>query len=54
MAKKDVDGNTTPLYTFFDLSDAIFAFIGLFVIGFAFLQIANFGMKLWKEDMKNA
>jgi len=32
----------------FDMLDAIFAFTGLFIIGFAFFKIAKYGMVLWE------
>jgi len=47
---KKVAGETTAFYTAMDRADASLAFIGLFVIGFAFLQIAQYGMQLWEES----
>jgi len=32
----------------FDILDAVFAFIGPFVIGYAFFRIAQHGMELWE------
>ena len=34
----------------FDILDAVFAFAGLFIIGFAFYKIANYGMELWEGE----
>ncbi len=39
---------TTLAYTIFDYLDAIFAFIGLFIIGYAFYRIALYGIKIWE------
>lgn len=50
LTTKKVGGETTAFYTLMDRMDAIFAFIGLFVIGFAFLNIAKYGMKLWEAQ----
>jgi len=52
IAIKEISGQTTRLYYILDSLDAVFSFIGLFIIGFAFLQIAKYGMILWKEDSK--
>ena len=50
LVAKKINDQTTIYYTVFDLLDAIFSFIGLFIIGFGFLRIAQYGMVLWKED----
>ena len=42
--------NGSVLETIFDILDAVFAFTGLFIIGFAFYKIANYGMELWEGD----
>ena len=51
LVAKKVNDKTTAIYLTFDLLDAIFSFTGLFIIGFAFLKIANYGMELWREDV---
>lgn len=45
---KKIDGETTLAYTVFDMLDAIFAFIGLFIIGYAFYRISLYGIKIWE------
>ncbi len=45
---KKINDETTLAYTVFDRLDAIFAFIGLFIIGYAFYRIALYGMKIWE------
>ena len=45
---KKIDGETTLAYIIFDYLDAIFAFIGLFIIGYAFYRIAIYGIKIWE------
>ncbi|MCF2139598.1 MAG: hypothetical protein K9W44_06050 [Candidatus Lokiarchaeota archaeon] len=52
LAMKKIDGTTTTLYLVFDYLDAIFAFIGLFIIGYGFYQIAKDGMEIWEGDVK--
>ena len=47
---KKINDETTLAYTIFDYLDAIFAFIGLFIIGFAFYRIALYGIKIWEEN----
>lgn len=34
----------------FDILDAVFAFVGLFIIGYAFFKIAQYGLELWEGD----
>ena len=46
---KKINDETTLAYFVFDTLDAIFAFIGLFIIGYAFYRIALYGMKIWEE-----
>ena len=50
LAVKKIGDVKTPLYMFLDFSDAILSFVGLILVGIAFLRIANHGMDLWKED----
>ncbi|MHA1745572.1 MAG: hypothetical protein ACTSWW_06205 [Promethearchaeota archaeon] len=50
LAVKKVDGETTSLYLFLDFLDAIFSFLGLILVGIAFLRIADYGMQVWKEE----
>ena len=45
---KKIDGETTLAYSVFDRLDAIFAFLGLFIIGYAFYRIALYGIKIWE------
>ncbi|QEE15091.1 hypothetical protein DSAG12_00914 [Promethearchaeum syntrophicum] len=45
---KKINGETALAYSVFDMLDAIFAFIGLFIIGFAFYRIALYGIKIWE------
>ena len=45
---KKIDGETTLAYIVFDMLDAIFAFMGLFIIGYAFYRISLYGMKIWE------
>ncbi len=45
---KKIDGEFTLAYSVFDMLDAIFAFIGLFIIGYAFYRIALYGIKIWE------
>ncbi len=40
----------TILKSTFDILDAVFAFTGLFIIGFAFFKIAQYGMELWEGE----
>jgi len=47
---KKINDETTLAYSVFDMLDAIFAFIGLFIIGFAFYRIALYGIKIWEEN----
>ena len=47
---KKIDGETTLAYSVFDMLDAIFAFIGLFIIGYAFYRIALYGITIWEEN----
>ena len=50
LAVKKVDGVTTSLYLFLDFMDAVFSFLGLILVGIAFLRIADYGMQLWEEE----
>lgn len=52
LTMKKVNGETSILYLIFDYSDAIFSFIGLFTIGFGFLQVAKYGMEVWEGAEK--
>lgn len=45
---KKINDETTLAYSVFDMLDAIFAFIGLFIIGYAFYRIALYGIKIWE------
>ena len=45
---KKIDGVTTRAYSVFDMLDAIFAFVGLFIIGYAFYRIAIYGIEIWE------
>lgn len=45
---KKINDETTLAYTVFDMLDAIFAFLGLFIIGYAFYRIALYGIKIWE------
>ena len=45
---KKINDETTLAYTVFDMLDAIFAFIGLFIIGYAFYRIAISGIEIWE------
>ncbi|WP_371804388.1 hypothetical protein [Candidatus Lokiarchaeum ossiferum] len=48
LVTKKSDGETVFIYTLFDMLDAIFSFLGLFIVGFAFYKIAKYGMELWE------
>ncbi len=48
LVTKKVNDETVFVYTLFDMLDAIFSFLGLFTVGFAFYQIAKYGMELWE------
>ncbi|MHA1672383.1 MAG: hypothetical protein ACTSYI_02030 [Promethearchaeota archaeon] len=48
LAMKEVNDEKTFMYLLFDYSDAIFSFIGLFVIGIGFFSIARYGMEIWE------
>ena len=43
-----IDGSINE--TTFDILDAVFAFTGLFIIGYAFYKIAHYGMELWEGE----
>ena len=45
---KKINDETTLAYTVFDTLDAIFAFIGLFIIGYSFYRIALYGIVIWE------
>ncbi|MHA1563161.1 MAG: hypothetical protein ACTSPA_13670 [Promethearchaeota archaeon] len=45
---KEINDENTLAYTIFDMLDAIFAFLGLFIIGYAFYRIALYGIKIWE------
>ncbi|MHA1491658.1 MAG: hypothetical protein ACTSRI_18635 [Promethearchaeota archaeon] len=47
LVTKKIAGKTTLAYLLFDTLDAILAFMGLFIIGYAFYRIAQYGMELW-------
>jgi hypothetical protein len=47
---KNTDDSATVLYSMFDLLDAIFSFLGLFIIGYAFYRIAKSGMEIWRSE----
>lgn len=46
---KKIDGEIMLAYSVFDRLDAIFAFLGLFIIGYAFYRIALYGITIWEE-----
>ena len=48
LVTKEVNGQTSIAYELFDILDAVFSFLGLFVIGYAFYRIAQYGMELWE------
>ncbi len=48
LVTKKINGETTLAYTIFDTLDAVFAFVGLFIIGYAFYRIALHGIKIWE------
>ncbi len=50
LVTKKIEGETTLAYQVFDILDATFAFIGLFIIGYAFLRIAQYGMEIWEGE----
>ncbi|MHA1732364.1 MAG: hypothetical protein ACTSU5_10485 [Promethearchaeota archaeon] len=50
LVTKKVGGVVTAAYTAFDTLDAVFSFVGLFVIGLGFLQSARYGAKVWDEE----
>lgn len=51
LVTKEINGETTTAYQAFDILDATFAFIGLFIMGYAFFKIAQYGMELWEGDV---
>ena len=52
LVQKKINGVTVQAYYTFDTLDAVLSFIGLFMIAFAFIRIANFGMELWEGKDK--
>jgi len=50
LAVKKIEGETTILYLVMDFLDAVLSFIGLILVGIAFLRIADYGMQVWKEE----
>ena len=48
VAMKEFNDENTFIYLLFDYLDAIFSFIGLFIIGFGFFSIARYGMEIWE------
>ena len=50
LVTKKINGQTTLAYLVFDTLDAVLAFVGLFIMGYAFYKIANYGMELWREE----
>ena len=54
LVAKKVNEETTFIYSLFDLLDAIFSFLGLFIIGYAFYKIAKSGMEIWKGEGESA
>lgn len=48
LVTKKINDETVFIYTLFDMLDAIFSFLGLFIVGFAFYKIAKHGMELWE------
>jgi hypothetical protein len=52
LVQKKVNGLTVQAYYTFDILDAVLSFIGLFIIVFAFIRIANYGMELWEGKEK--
>ena len=50
LAVKKIGEDKTTLYLFLDYMDAILSFVGLILVGIAFLRIADYGMQVWKEE----
>ncbi len=50
LVTKKIAGETTIAYQLFDILDATLAFTGLFIIGYAFYRIAQYGMELWEGE----
>lgn len=50
LVTKEINGETSLAYQAFDILDATFAFIGLFIMGYAFFRIARYGMELWEGE----
>ncbi len=54
LVTKKIDGQTVIAYDIFDVLDAVLAFVGLFIIGFAFYRVAKFGGEVWASPGRSS